>query len=82
MRQAGRGTDEERGQGGKDRERTARRDGQTGGPQSLSLSRNQSSLQRIPFVDLSTTTGMGTGTLAGSGDSPKRSKVRATSPSC
>ena len=29
-------------------------------------------------MDLSTTTGMGTGTLEGSGDSSKRSKVRAT----
>ena len=52
------------------------------GPQSLSLSPPGSdsflSCKWIPFLDLSTMIGVGTGTLEGSGDSSKRSKVRAT----
>ena len=83
MRQAGRGqTKAGSGQRGKDR-REWYQDRMAGrGPQSLSLSPLGSdsflSCRWIPFFDLSTTTGMGTGTLEGSGDSSKRSKVRAT----
>ena len=83
MRQAGRGqTKAGSGQRGKDRREGYQDKMASRGPQSLSLSPLGSdsflSYRWIPFFDLSTTTGMGTGTLEGSGDSSKRSKVRAT----
>lgn len=85
MTQAGRGADKSRsGKGAKHRS-DSKTGWQTGGPQSLSLSLPESesflSCRWIPFVDLSTTTGMGTGTSKGSGDSSKEARSGPRPPS-